>query len=229
LHRNRVSRTSISMRLILFDFDGTLADTWRDIATALNRALADAGLPPVAPEAVREWIGEGLRRLIERAVPDAERAAARVDSLAVAFGEYYAHCALDTTALYPGVADCLSALQGDALAILSNKPTRFLHAMAEGLGIGRHFTAIVGGDALAVRKPDPAVVAHVVARSGVRPAAVWMIGDSAVDVATGRAAGARTIGCTWGFRSRAELARAGADAIVGDPREIPPLVRAAPG
>jgi phosphoglycolate phosphatase len=217
------------MRLILFDFDGTLADTWRDIATALNRTLADAGLPLVAPAAVRGWVGEGVRRLIERAIPDAERSAERVDSLAVAFGEHYADCALDTTALYPGIADCLSALEGDALAILSNKPTRFLRTMADGLGIGRQFTAIVGGDALAVRKPDPAVVAHVVACSGIRPTAVWMIGDSAVDIATGRAAGARTIGCTWGFRGRAELERAGADVIVGDPREIPPLVRAEPG
>lgn len=211
-------------QLIIFDFDGTLAESWRDIATALNRTLRDVGLPPAADADVRRWIGEGVRRLVEQALPPAERLPDRIAALAGVFSRHYEECYAETTVLYPGIADCLARLRGHTLAILSNKPSRFLGSLAAHLGIAGEFAAIVGGDQVPAGKPYPAAVESVVAAAGVTPDVIWIIGDSAIDVATGRAVGARTIGCGWGLRGSAELHAAGADHVVASPAEIPPLI-----
>jgi len=216
-------------RLIIFDFDGTLVDTWRDIATALNRALRDAHLPVATGPEVRHWIGEGVHRLIEHAVPAAASSPDRIAALVAEFRAHYGRCCTDTTVLYPGMADCLDALAGEYLAILSNKPTRFVLAIAERLGIAARFAAIAGGDTVPVTKPDPATVRHLVRTVGMVPDDIWMIGDSAIDVATGRAAGAHTIGCTWGMRDVGELRAAGVDYVVDAPAEIAAIIgRTAP-
>ncbi len=214
--------------LVIFDFDGTLADTWRDIATALNRTLQEAGLPVASAGNVRSWIGDGVVRLLERAVPERMRPAHPIPDLVARFLAHYDRCLLDTTVLYPEIADCLAQLAVHRLAILSNKPTRALERLVVGLGLAGRFAAVVGGDAVPVKKPDPAVVRHVVAQVGVEPGELWMVGDSALDIATGRAAGARTIGCTWGLRGRSELEGAGAEFIVDDAREIPALILSPP-
>ncbi|MGH7785216.1 MAG: HAD family hydrolase [Candidatus Binatia bacterium] len=213
--------------LLIFDFDGTLADTWRDIGSALNATLVEAGLATASGEQVRAWVGEGVQRLLERAAPQVAPDAARLEALIGRFREIYAGGCLETTVLYPGVRACLDQLAAHRLAILSNKPEGLVRRIAEGLGIAARFAAIAGGDTLAVRKPDPATIAHVARLSGAADGPAWMIGDSAVDVATGRAAGARTIGCAWGLRGAAELRAAGVDHLVEHPAEIPPLVAAA--
>jgi phosphoglycolate phosphatase len=213
-----------SSRVVIFDFDGTLADTWRDLATALNRTLADAGLPPVEGPQVQAWIGDGALKLLANALPAGERAPERLESHYERFRSYYDRCCLDTTELYPGMSACLEALGQESLAVLSNKPARFLDRIIEGLGIKGVFGAVLGGDTLAIRKPDPAVLTEAVVRLGVRPSEVWMVGDSAIDVETGRAAGARTIGCAWGLRGREELRAAGVEFLLEHPREIAPLV-----
>jgi phosphoglycolate phosphatase len=212
-------------RLVVFDFDGTLADTWRDLASALNRTLADAGLPPVSGPDVKAWIGDGALKLLSRALPPDERSGERLELHFERFRGHYDRNCLDTTDLYPGIAECLDALCGQAeLAVLSNKPARFLDRIVEGLGLDKRFAAVVGGDSLGVTKPDPAALHRLVERLAGRPDEIWMVGDSAVDIATGRAAGARTIGCAWGLRSLEELSAAGADALVDSPAEIPALV-----
>lgn len=205
------------MALVVFDFDGTLADTWRDIATALNRTLAEAGLPAAAGPQVQAWIGHGVVPLLRRAAGSED--AARIDPLYARFRVHYAACCLDTTTLYPGMAEALDALAGYRLAVLSNKPGRFLDQIIAGLGLAPRFATVVGGDALPVAKPDPATLAHVVAACG-GAAPVWMVGDSAVDVETGRRYGARTIGCAWGLRPAAELHAAGAEAVIAHPAEL---------
>jgi len=194
-----------SSRVVVFDFDGTLADTWRDLATALNRTLADAGLPPVLGPQVQAWIGDGALKLLANALPPKERAPERLEPHYERFRSHYDRCCLDTTELYPGISACLEALGEESLAVLSNKPARFLDRIIEGLGIKGVFGAVLGGD----------------------PGEVWMIGDSGVDVETGRAAGARTIGCGWGLRGRDELRAAGVEFLVEHPREIPQIVRSA--
>lgn len=208
--------------LVIFDFDGTIADTWRDIATGLNRTLAEAELPAVAPADVRAWVGHGVRRLIARAIGSDDPG--RIEPLYLRFRVHYAACCLDTTALYDGVAPALAAVApSHVLAILSNKPQTFLDRIADGLRLRPLFAAVVGGDALPVSKPDPATIAHVVASVG-GAAAVWMVGDSAVDVETGKGFGARTVGCAWGLRSREELRAAGVDHLIEHAAELPPLL-----
>lgn len=218
--------TSDSRPLVVFDFDGTLADTWRDLAAALNRTLTEDGLEPVDGPQVKFWIGHGVLPLIARAVPGADPA--RLERLRLRFFEHYERGCLDTTELYAGIGACLDACRGADLAVASNKPAAFLLPMVEGLGIAAHFAAVLGGDSLGVRKPDPKVLAEVSARvmesSGARHGEIWMVGDSAVDVETGRAAGARTIGCAWGLRGRDELVEAGCEFLIEHPSEIPALV-----
>ncbi len=215
-------------RLVVFDFDGTLADTWRDIATALNRTLADAGLPAVEGPDVRFWIGDGALKLLERAVPAERRGELELEQLFEVFRDHYDRCLLDTTEPYRGIVECLDALAGAALAVASNKPTRFLTRAIDGLGLKGYFSVVLGGDTLDVRKPDPRVLDHLIERLGTRPSQVWIVGDSAIDIQTGRNANARTIGCAWGLRGREELRAAGPDYLVETPAEIPPLVLGTP-
>ena len=214
-------------RLVVFDFDGTLADTWRDIATALNRALADSGLPSVEGPEVRFWIGDGAMKLLERAVPESERGTPKLQELFERFFDHYERCLLDTTEPYRGIIECLDALVGTVgteLAVASNKPTRFLARAIDGLGMKGRFRIVLGGDTLDVRKPDPRVLEHLIGQLDSRPDQVWFVGDSAIDIETGRNAGARTIGCAWGLRGREELRTAQPDFLVESPQEIPPLV-----
>ena len=213
-------------RLVVFDFDGTLADTWRDIATALNQTLAEAELPPVEGPDVRFWIGDGAMKLLERAVPEPQREPDRLAALFERFREHYDRCLLDTTEPYRGIVECLDALAGSELAVASNKPTRFLTRAIAGLGLKGYFRVVVGGDTLDVHKPDPRVLAHVVGHLEAPPEQIWMVGDSAIDIETGRGSDARTIGCAWGLRGRDELRRARPDHLVESPREIPALVLA---
>jgi phosphoglycolate phosphatase len=212
-------------RLVIFDFDGTLADTWRDIATALNRTLAEAELPVVDGPEVRFWIGSGVLPLLERAVPPSWGSRERLEALYARFREHYDHLCLETTDLYPGVIECLRDLSEDRLAVVSNKPIRFLDYLLNALGLKPYFDVVVAGDTLSVSKPDPAVITHVVEAIPDPIREVWMVGDSAIDVETGRAFGARTVGCVWGLRGRSELREAGADVLAESPLDLLRVLR----
>lgn len=210
--------------VVVFDFDGTLADTWRDIANALNDTLRGAALPEVSGPDVRFWIGSGALRLLERAVPEPRRTERYLAELYQEFRGHYERRCLDTTEPYPGIVECLGALHSCELAVLSNKPTLFLDRVIEGLGLRSHFGLVLGADALPKPKPSPAAMDHLMQRIDATPAELWMVGDSAIDVETGRTAGARTVGCAWGLRGRDELRRAGTDFLIESPAEIPPLI-----
>jgi phosphoglycolate phosphatase len=190
--------------LVIFDFDGTLADTWLDIATGLNRTLREAGLPEAAGADVHDWVGHGVRRLIGRAIDSDD--AARIEPLYLRFRAHYADCCLDTTVVYDGVRAALDAIAPrHTLAILSNKPQTFLDRIADGLGISPLFATIVGGDALAVSKPDPATIGHVVRSVG--GAGRWdgrRQPDRRRDRPPLRRPHRR---CAWGLRERDELRR----------------------
>jgi len=210
--------------LVVFDFDGTLADTWRDIASALNRTLEQEGLAPVGGPAVRFAIGEGVVPLLRRTVPRLADDPERLHEVYMRFRDEYEGCCLETTELYLGMEGCLARFASADLAILSNKPDRFLQPMVRRLGLATHFSVVIGGDTFTIQKPDPGVWGHVRERLAGPHSTTWMIGDSAVDIATGHAAGAQTIGCAWGLRGEAELRGAGADHVVHDPAEIPDLI-----
>lgn len=212
--------------LVIFDFDGTLADTWRDIADAVNETLARAGVPAVDGPSARFGIGEGVLPLLRRHLGPAATES-RVRALHRDFARRYESRTLRHTALYPGMKDALDALAWAKLAIVSNKPTASLRRLLQELAIASRFETALGGDSLPRRKPDPELVRTVVERTGARSERIWVVGDSGIDIELGRAVGASTIGCAWGLRGRDELVAAGADYVAEHPRELPPLIGAA--
>jgi phosphoglycolate phosphatase len=186
--------------LLVFDLDGTLVDSRADIRSGLNEALdrIHPGTPPLTPEEVRSMIGEGALLLVTKALRATGHDDAPRDVLPV-FLDCYRKRLLDETRLYPGVQETLEALSGRPMAVLTNKPGDLSRTIVDGLGVGRFFGRVVGGGDLATKKPDPEGLRLLMQEAGVRPAETTMVGDSAIDVRTGRAAGARTVGVTFGF------------------------------
>jgi phosphoglycolate phosphatase len=187
-------------RLLVFDLDGTLVDSSRDLATATNAALRRVAqdTPLVPLEKVRAFVGNGAGVLIEKSLRHAgiDRP---VDDVLPVFLECYEGCLLDATLPYPGVPAALEALADVTLAVLTNKPGPLARKLLGGLGLARHFDRIWGAGDVAARKPDPAGLLRLVTELEATPGETWMIGDSPVDVRTGRAAGVRVAGVTWGL------------------------------
>jgi phosphoglycolate phosphatase len=207
-------------RLLVFDLDGTLVDSSRDIATAVNAAFAclAPGTPTIPLDAILSFVGEGARLLIERSVGHAGLDLPADDVLAVYLECYRAHL-LDTTSLYPGIPEALDALEGTTLAVLTNKPGDMSRAILEGLGVSGRFARVWGAGDVPSRKPDPAGLLCLIDDIGVPAGETWMVGDSATDVGAARAAGVRVAGVTWGFHPVA-LRAAGADRLIDDPRDL---------
>ena len=209
-HGARMSR----FRTIAFDLDGTLVDTARDIAAALNHALAGLGRATLPLDAVRGMVGHGGRVLLQRGLA----ATGDVDDATLAEGfaafirHYEAHVCVHSRP-YAGVTEALDALraQGVALALCTNKPERLAHGVIDALGWRDHFAAIVGGDTLATTKPDPAMLHRAIDQAGGGPAA--LVGDSIIDVQTAHAAGIPCIAVSFGFADR-PADQLGADAVI---------------
>lgn len=184
---------------LIFDLDGTLVDTKADLAVATNFMLAALALPTCTLAQVEGWVGEGARVLVERAL--GPQRADLVPRGFLLFMEYYTAHLLDHTRPYPGIRELLAAAhaQGLVLSVFTNKPEGASRAILTGLGFAHFFGALVGGDTLPVRKPDPQGVHYLQQMTGIDLAATLLIGDSRIDVDTGRAAGVTTCGVTWGF------------------------------
>jgi phosphoglycolate phosphatase len=202
-------------RLAVFDLDGTLVDSVDDLAASVNHALGALGLPLRTREEIRGFVGEGARRLLERAVAPHDEALERALAL---WRDHYEEHLLDRTRLYPAIPP---ALDGAArlLAVHTNKPGAAARKILAGLGVLPRLAAVVGGDE-APRKPDPAGTRAIMDRVGASPAETVFVGDSAVDAATARAAGVAFVAVTWGLSSRDDLARAGATAFVSDAADL---------
>jgi phosphoglycolate phosphatase len=192
--------TAPRARLVVFDLDGTLIDSSRDLAAAVNRALRRAApdAPVLAEGVVRSFIGSGARILITRSVA-AARLERSVDEVLSLFLEEYRRGLLDATRLYPGTEAALDRLRDRPLAVLTNKPGDMSRTILEGLGVAGRFFRIYGAGDVDSRKPDPAGLKRIAEEAGVDVEAAVMVGDSGIDVLTGRAAGALTAGVTYGF------------------------------
>jgi phosphoglycolate phosphatase len=186
--------------LVVFDLDGTLIDSSADLAAAVNATLARIApeAPPLPLERIRSFVGHGAGTLVERTLAEAGLPLRAEDVLPVFLDVYGAHL-LDRTRLYPGVAEALRDLEGYRLAVLSNKPGDMCRAILEGLGVARLFTRICGPEDVPARKPDPAGLRRLMEEAGARAEDTAMVGDSPVDVRTGRAAGVLTVGVSYGL------------------------------
>jgi phosphoglycolate phosphatase len=186
--------------LVVFDLDGTLIDSTADLAAAVNATLARLApaAPPLPQGRIRSFVGHGAGLLVARALAEAGLPQPPEEVLPL-FLEVYRRGMLNETTLYPGVAEGLDLLGGKALAVLTNKPGDMARAILEGLGVAGRFTRICGPEDVPRRKPDPAGLRWLMADAGAGPEATAMVGDSPVDVRTGRAAGVLTVGVSYGL------------------------------
>jgi phosphoglycolate phosphatase len=220
-----------SPRAVVFDLDGTLADTVLDLAAALNLTLGELDLPPHSPDAVRGMVGGGLGKLLAHglAAHGAALEAAAQDAALLRLLEYYAANPAAQSRLYPGAARALEALEaaGIACGLCTNKPQAIAQDLLQALGVADAFGAIVGSDAGFAKKPDPAGVKHVVASLEAEPAATIMVGDSLTDVDTARAAGLGGIVLvSYGYTAIAAEAL-GADAVIDSLEALPEVLHLA--
>ena len=205
-------------RALIFDLDGTLVDSIADIAHHLNDALAERGLPTHDQATVAQWVGEGARHLVMRAVSQA----ALVDEVLAAFRvRYRAHPVIHTH-VFAGLDQALDRLApGRALCVLSNKPHDLTVKVCQALLARWPFAVFEGEQAGRLPKPDPAGVQAILGPLGIAPHEAVMIGDSEIDVMTAKRAGMKSIAVSWGLRPRALLE--GADALVDAPSQLASL------
>jgi len=206
--------TTPRFKTVVFDLDGTLADTAPDLTAALNHALGMLGRPPVPAEDVRHMVGHGARALLRNGLAaTGEVSEALVDQgFPIFLAHYEAHIA-DHSRPFPGVEQALAALEADGvrIAICTNKLEGLTHIFVRAMGWEGRFAAIVGGDTLPVRKPDPAPLLEAIARAGGGPAA--FVGDSITDTDTAKAAGIPCIALSFGFADR-PAGDLGADRVI---------------
>ena len=211
-------------RLFLFDLDGTLIDSTADIALSVNLALAAMGLPGISTDRIAGFVGDGVRKLTERSLREVLGTEAEepmiLDAMRRYLEEYERHL-LDSTRLFPGVREALDQVRWARMAVVTNKPERFSRQILQALGVSDRFCAILGGDSIPLRKPDPAPLLEAMTRCGATAAESVMVGDSPVDIRAGRAAGAVTCGVASGQDARARLAIAGCDLIIDAMTELP--------
>jgi len=205
----------------MFDLDGTLVDTVEDIAAAVNAALAALGFPMRKSEEMHRMVGNGMRNLIVRAVPEGTGPAV-VDECAKKATEAYAEKPAVSTRPYPGVEALLDGLEarGVPFSIISNKPDALTRLVVDAVFPGRRFSAVHGERSGVPRKPDPSAALSLAALMGVGPEEVVYLGDSDVDMITAKNAGFLAFGAAWGFRGRKELESAGADRIIERAEEL---------
>lgn len=208
--------------LVIFDLDGTLLDTIGDLAVSCNTVLAKHNLPQHTYEEYCHFVGHGVMRLVERALPEELRTPEMVASVRADFVVYYTEHIAHHTRPYAGITELLDNLaeRGMRVAVASNKFQAGTSKLVEVYFPHIRFEAVFGQRAGVPLKPDPAIIETILAQTGAARERTLYVGDSDVDMLTATAADVRSVGVTWGFRDRAELAAAGARHIVDSPDEI---------
>jgi phosphoglycolate phosphatase len=224
------------IRLIVFDLDGTLIDSERDLCNSVNAALEHMGRPHLDDHIIAGFVGNGAPMLVRRVLAVENSVSPdeiHDDELATAYDVFLAHYRqhkLDFTRTYDGVLDSLAALRTAPdgaprkLAVLTNKPVRPARAICDGLGL-HCFFRIYGGDSFPIKKPDPMGLRAIMEEAGATPHQTLMIGDSKVDVLTARNAGAWSLGCQFGFGPQ-NLMEVPPDLVVDSAAEWPAALAA---
>jgi phosphoglycolate phosphatase len=210
--------------LLLFDLDGTLADSRRDLALAVNRALATFGAAALHDAVILPFIGFGAAHLVRESLRAAGREDVGLADAMPVFTRLYREHLLVHTALYPGVAETLPLLRGIPKVVITNKPNDLSEAVLEGLGIRSQFALVLGGDALAEMKPSALPLRHAMETFGVGPRETMMIGDLPVDLEAARAAGTWSCAALYGFMDAATLRAAAPDYSMTEFRELPGIL-----
>ena len=214
------------IRLLIFDLDGTLIDSRKDLALSVNAMREQMNMARLPDETVSSYVGQGVATLIRRALADgavAEVTEVTVQKATAIFLEHYAAHLLDHTVAYNGVREALEELKHRKLAVLSNKPAGFSRAILAGLGLEDYFSFIYGGNSFEQKKPDPVGVIKLMVATAVQTRQTLMVGDSDTDVLTGRNAGVWTCGVLYGLGSHT-LEAVPPDVLVRDLRELPRLL-----
>ena len=209
----------IEIAAVAFDLDGTLVDTLPDLHAAANRMLGDLGRSDVDASAVREYVGDGVDRLVKRLLtgdPDGEPDSALFDRAGKAFRSHYADVLSRASRPFPGVVDGLQEMRrrGLTLACITNKPAAFTEPLLRDMGLMPYLNLILSGDALSRKKPDPLPLQHCAQVFGVPTSHLLMVGDSLNDCRAARAAGCPVFCVTYGYRGRLGMHELDCDAIV---------------
>jgi len=203
--RTRRSFDPHSIKLVIFDLDGTLIDSRLDLVHSVNAALRHIQRPELPEDVIASYVGDGAPILIQRALGREAVDEALVRKGLEFFLSYYREHKLDHTTIYEGIREALAAIQRSGngvprkLAVLTNKPVNPSRAIVEALGLGPYFSQVYGGNSFATKKPEPEGALKLLSEVDVRPEQAAIIGDSHVDVRTGRNAGLWTVAVTYGF------------------------------
>lgn len=224
-----MSDSSLALSTVVFDLDGTLVDTAPDLIATLNLLFAERGVPPVDYDSARKMIGGGVKVLLQRGLAAQHIAVtpAELDALYSTYLDRYAAHIADRSRPFPGLVGALDALeeQGMRLAVCTNKLEWLSVRLLEALGLAARFGAICGQDTFGLAKPDPAVFRRTVLRAGGDPGRALMVGDSATDVDTARAAGVPVVAVDFGYTQTPVTALA-PDRIVSHFDHLPAAVEA---
>lgn len=218
---------SRTIKLLIFDLDGTLIDSRLDLVHSINAMLRHFSRPELPDEVVASYVGDGAPMLVRRALGDPKDEQFLKRALDY-FLAYYREHKLDHTQVYDGIKPALAAIQNAngtprLMAVLSNKPVHPSRAIVEALGLGEFFVSVYGGNSFATKKPDPLGAQTILHQTKMRPEETLMVGDSSNDVLTGRNAGLWTCGVTYGFAPHT-LCEAPPDVVVDSPRELATLL-----
>ena len=198
--------------LLVYDFDGTLVDTLLDISNAVNLVLEELGLRTLSRDTIRKYVGKGVERLMAQSIDGTNYA--DLPCAVELFRKHYSKNLMNHTRFYPSGREILEHFRDKKQAICSNKPEDFVKRILESLGSLEPFDAIIGGDSLKSRKPDPEGLLHLLEHFQCSPDQAVLVGDSPVDIETGQRAGVHTCLVTFGFGDPKEVASAGADCSI---------------
>jgi len=222
------------IRLLVFDLDGTLIDSRLDLIHSVNATLRHIGRPELDGDVIASYVGDGAPALVRRALGDTDDEALLRGALEYFLGYYRLH-KLDHTTVYEGIPETLAALAEPSnevppngvsrqMAVLTNKPVRASRDIVRALGLGDFFVCVYGGNSFTSKKPDPLGARTILQETGVAAAEALIIGDSSIDVLTGRNAGLWTCGVTYGFAPHT-LEEVAPDVVIESPRELAQLLR----
>jgi phosphoglycolate phosphatase len=218
--------------MVLIDVDGTLVDSVPDLAYCVDEMMQQLGMPVRGEAKVRTWVGNGVERLVRRALIDkldGEPDDALFNKAYPMYLDLYAENTSKRSVLYPGVKEGLAYLKaaGYKLGCVTNKAAQFTLPLLKDLGIHDEFGIIISGDTLAVKKPDPGPLLHAARHFGVNPAHATMIGDSVSDVKAARAAGFQIICMSYGYNHGVDIREAKPDAVIDSMAELEGLLESA--